>query len=134
MWYHIVWILFYGYYGDISSYNETPRQSIEERKVFKRYLDQEFVDYNAVFGNNNEAIEKYFDSKGWNNEVNAWPSDIIINEKSSAENFNANEEKQLMYDKENGVYQKLTDWFQLMANQEIDVNGKRCLFLRIKQY
>jgi hypothetical protein len=119
-------VLLYGYYGDISSYNEKTTKSMEERKVFKRYLDQEFVDYDTVLGDNNDAIEKYFDKKSWNNEVNAWPPSIIINEKSSIENVNEIEGKKKKYDKPNDVQQRLTAWFKLMANQEIDVNGKMC--------
>ena len=112
-------ILFFGYYGDISIYNENTRKSMVERKVFKRFLDQDYGEYNTVFGNKIDVINKYFDKKVVDNDHSEWASSIMINEDSSVENAIKNEASNI----EKNVQQKLMNWFQLMGDKEIDVNG-----------
>ena len=112
-------ILIYGYCNDnmYCEYNyEKDNTNIysDERKVFKRFLEQQ---YEEDIGKNGEILRKRFHDKP---KDFLWPSTIIIKSGLS----NQKHVKEVNQNKGNDASNLLNSWFDSMRDPGKDVNGK----------
>ena len=112
-------ILIYGYYADYEYWEykyEKDESKIysEERKVFKRFLEQQYEDLESK---NEEILRKPFHHKL---EDSLWPSTIIIKSELS----NQQHVKEVNKNKGNDASKLLNGWFDSMSDPGKDVNCK----------
>ena len=112
-------ILIYGYYADYAYWDykyekDKPKSYSEERKVFKRFLEEQYED---LIGRNEEILRKPFQNKPKNV---LWPSTIIIKSGLSNQEY----VKEVNQNKGNDASILLNSWFDSMCDPGKDVNGK----------
>ena len=112
-------ILIYGYCDDYAYWkykyeNDESKIHSEERKVFKRFLEQQYEDLESK---NEEILRKPFHHKL---EDFSWPSAIIIKSGLS----NQQHVKEVNKNKGNDASKLLNGWFDSMSDPGKDVNGK----------
>ena len=112
-------ILIYGYCDDYSYWEykydkDESKINSEERKVFKRFLEQQYEDLES---RNEEILRKPFHHKL---EDSLWPSTIIIKSGLS----NQQHVKEINKNKGNDASKLLNGWFDSMSDPGKDVNCK----------
>ena len=112
-------ILIYGYCDDYSYWEykydkDESKINSEERKVFKRFLEQQYEDLESK---NEEILRKPFHHKP---KDFLWPSTIIIKSGLS----NQEHVKEVNKNKGNDASKLLNGWFDSMSDPGKDVNGK----------
>ena len=112
-------ILIYGYcddylYWEYKYDKDKSKIYSDERKVFKRFLEQQYEDLESI---NEEILRKPFHHKL---EDSLWPSTIIIKSELS----NQQHVKEVNKNKGNDASKLLNGWFDSMSDSGKDVNGK----------
>ena len=112
-------ILIYGYcddylYWEYKYDKDKSKIYSDERKVFKRFLEQQYEDLESK---NEEILRKPFHHKL---EDSLWPSTIIIKSELS----NQQHVKEVNKNKGNDASKLLNGWFDSMSDPGKDVNGK----------
>ena len=80
---------------------------MEERKVFKRFLEQEYLDHTFPENRADIMMNKFKDIEG--GLYNTWPSKII---KSTGDEANLN------------AQEALSNWFKWISDPTLDIDGK----------
>ena len=112
-------ILIYGYcddylYWEYKYDKDKSKIYSDERKVFKRFLEQQYEDLESI---NEEILRKPFHHKL---EDSLWPSTIIIKSELS----NQQHVKEVNKNKGNDASKLLNGWFDSMSDPGKDVNCK----------
>ena len=119
-------VLFYGYstnyeyWEDI--YNPNERQNMEERKVFKRFLEPEYLDHTFPKNRADIMMNKFKDIEG--GLYKSWPSNIIIQEEPHLLGQYVFQGKSTRDEANLNAQEALSNWFKWISDPTLDIDGK----------
>ena len=124
-----LFILFYGYNTSLedweNNYSKSFRNTIEERKVFKKFFEQGKTENELKFKYSDYATEDYENRRKLNLNY-PWPLDINVMKSLSSVEANEKEDvngKNIM-DNKNKARERFKSWLDQISDPEKDINSK----------